>query len=126
MVGFGMVGRRVLQAAFGGGDIVRDGGSLLLRQADERIGLTQMAAAVSEENQMRLLLPALAYTLMINLRRLRPQGTEPERVCTATIRTKLLKVGAAVLRNTRRVRLFLASHHPLTHVFLSAARALAP
>lgn len=77
-------------------------------------------------NQMRLLLAALAYTLMINLRRLGLQGTELERACTSTIRTKLLKIGAAVLRNTRRVRLFLASHHPLKHVFLSAARALAP
>jgi hypothetical protein len=77
-------------------------------------------------NQMRLLLAALAYTLMINLRRLGLAGTELERACTATIRTKLLKIGAAVLRNTRRVRLFLASHHPLRHVFLSAARALAP
>lgn len=77
-------------------------------------------------NQMRLLLAALAYTLMINLRRLGLAGTELERACTATIRTKLLKIGAAVLRNTRRVRLFLASHHPLKHVFLNAARALAP
>jgi hypothetical protein len=77
-------------------------------------------------NQMRLLLAAMAYTLMINLRRLGLAGTELERACTATIRTKLLKIGAAVLRNTRRVRLFLASHHPLKHVFLSAARALAP
>jgi Transposase DDE domain group 1 len=77
-------------------------------------------------NQLRLLLAALAYTLMINLRRLGLQGSELENACTATIRTKLLKIGAAVLRNTRRVRLFLASHHPLKHVFLSAARALAP
>lgn len=77
-------------------------------------------------NQLRLLLAALAYTLMINLRRLGLKGTELERACTATIRTRLLKIGAAVLRNTRRVRLFLASHHPLKHVFLSAARALAP
>lgn len=76
-------------------------------------------------NQMRLLLAALAYTLMINLRRLGLAGTELERACTATIRSKLLKIGAAVLRNTRRVRLFLASHHPLKGVFLHAARALA-
>lgn len=77
-------------------------------------------------NQMRLLLAALAYTLMINLRRMGLQGTELEHACTATIRAKLLKIGTALLRNTRRVRLFLASHHPLKDVFLSAARALAP
>ena len=77
-------------------------------------------------NQLRLLLAAFAYTLMINLRRLGLQGTELERACAATIRIKLLKIGAAVVRNTRRVRLLLASHHPLKQVFLSAARALAP
>jgi DDE family transposase len=77
-------------------------------------------------NQLRLLLATLAYALMINLRRLGLQGTELEAACAATIRTKLLKIGAAVLRNTRRVRLLLASHHPLRHVFLRAAQALAP
>jgi Transposase DDE domain group 1 len=77
-------------------------------------------------NQLRLLFATLTYTLMINLRRLALKGTELERACTATIRVKLLKIGAAVLRNTRRVRLLLASHHPLKHVFLIAARALAP
>ncbi len=77
-------------------------------------------------NQLRLLFAALAYTLMINLRRLGLAGTELERACTATIRTKLLKIGAAVIRNTRRVRLLLASQHPLKHVFMTAAQALAP
>lgn len=77
-------------------------------------------------NQLRLLLATFAYTLMINLRRLALLGTELERACAATIRTKLLKIGAAVIRNTRRVRLMLASQHPLKHVFLGAARALAP
>ena len=38
-VEFGKVGRRVVQAAFDGGDIVSDAGVLLLQQVDERIGL---------------------------------------------------------------------------------------
>ena len=58
--------------------------------------------------------------------RLALKGTKLERACTATIRTKLLKIGAAIFRNTRRVRLLLASQHPLKHVFLTAAQALAP
>lgn len=45
-VGFGRVGRRVIEAAFDGGDIVSDGGVLLLRRVDERIGLTRAVAAV--------------------------------------------------------------------------------
>jgi len=77
-------------------------------------------------NQLHLLFATLVDTLMINLRRLAPVGTELERACSATVRVKLLKIGAAVLRNTRRVRLLLAWHHPLKHVFLMAAGALAP
>ncbi len=76
-------------------------------------------------NQLRLLLAALAYTLMVQLRRLGLPSTELAQACTATIRTRLLKIGAAIVRNTRRVRLFLASNHPLQHVFEAAARALA-
>lgn len=76
-------------------------------------------------NQLRLLLAALAYTLMVNLRRLALRGSELERACTSTIRLKLLKIGAAVVRNTRRVRVLLASHHPLRAVFMHAAARLA-
>jgi hypothetical protein len=77
-------------------------------------------------NQLRLLFAALAYTLMERLRTLALAGTELERACAATIRVKLLKIGAAVVRNTRRVRFMLASHHPLRETFMIAAQALAP
>lgn len=77
-------------------------------------------------NQLRLLLAALAYTLMINLRRHALAGTELANACTATIRVKLLKIAAAIVRNTRRVRVMLASSHPMRAVFASAAHALAP
>jgi hypothetical protein len=77
-------------------------------------------------NQLRLLLAGLAYTLMIKLRRLALHGTELERACTATIRVKLFKISVAVVRNTRHVRVLLAWQHPLKHVFLSAARPMAP
>jgi Transposase DDE domain group 1 len=77
-------------------------------------------------NQMRLLLAALAYTLMQRLRELALCGSELARATAATIRVRLLKIGAAIVRNTRRVRVLLASHHPLRKLFLSAAQALAP
>ena len=77
-------------------------------------------------NQLRLLLAALAYTLMQRLRAIALAGTELARATAATIRVRLLKIGAAVVRNTRRVRLLLASHHPLRAVFIHAAQALAP
>jgi hypothetical protein len=76
-------------------------------------------------NQFRLLLAGLAYTLMIRLRQLALQATELERATAATIRSRLLKIGAAILRNTRRVRVLLASHHPLRELFALAAARLA-
>jgi hypothetical protein len=79
-----------------------------------------------QANLLRLLLAALAYTLMINLRRLALSGTELAQACTTTIRTKLLKIGAAIVRNTRRVTVLLASAHPMKNVFITAARALSP
>ena len=75
-------------------------------------------------NQFRLLLAALAYTLMQRLRALALQGTELERASAATMRVRLLKIGAAILRNTRRVKVMLASHHPLRDLFATAAARL--
>src|SRR5512137_2631882 len=43
---FGRVGRRVIEANFDGGDLSSDGGLMLLRRVDERIGLTRAVAAV--------------------------------------------------------------------------------
>ena len=77
-------------------------------------------------NQLRLLLAAVAYTLMHRLRSIALKGSELERATAATIRVRLLKIGAAIVRNTRRVRVLLASHHPLRELFaLAAARLLA-
>ena len=77
-------------------------------------------------NWLRILLSALAYILMQRLREMALKGSELENACAATIRVRLLKFGAAIVRNTRRVRILLASHHPLRPLFLSAAQALAP
>lgn len=77
-------------------------------------------------NWLRLMFAALAYTLMQRLREVALAGTELAQATASTIRVKLLKIGAAILRNTRRVRILLASHHPLRTVFLHAARALSP
>jgi len=77
-------------------------------------------------NWLRLMFAALAYTLMQRLREIALAGTDLAKATAASIRVKLLKIGAAVLRNTPRGRIPLASPHPLRETFLSAARALAP
>jgi len=77
-------------------------------------------------NWLRVMFAALAYTLMQRLRAIALTGTELARATAATIRVRLLKIGAAVIRNSRRVRILFASHHPMRATFLIAAQALAP
>jgi len=50
----GRVGRRVIEAAFDGGELVSDGGVLLLRQVDRRIGLTDAVARVFADARCRV------------------------------------------------------------------------
>jgi hypothetical protein len=44
--GFSSFDRRKIEANFGGGDVTSDGGILLLREADRRLGLVQALDAV--------------------------------------------------------------------------------
>ena len=44
-IDFGRLGRRIIEADFSGGELSSDGGLMLLRQVDQRIGLTRAAAA---------------------------------------------------------------------------------
>ncbi len=75
-------------------------------------------------NQFRLLLSSLAYILTERLRALGLWGTEFARLQATTLRVKLLKIGAVILRNTRRVRVLLSSAFPHQALFVAAARAL--
>lgn len=75
-------------------------------------------------NQFRLLLAALAYTLMQRLRLLALQDSELANASANTVRHRLLKIGVAIVRNTRRIRLMYASHHPMRELFALAARRL--
>lgn len=75
-------------------------------------------------NQFRLLLSSCAYVLMERLRALALAGTELARAQVSTIRLKLLKIGAVVLRNTRKVRLLLSSSYPYQAIFHRVVAAL--
>ena len=68
-------------------------------------------------NQFRLLLSSAAYVLLESIRRVGLAGTELARAQVGTIRLKLLKIGAVVTRNTRRIRLLLSSAYPLQALF---------
>lgn len=75
-------------------------------------------------NQFRLLLSSCAYVLMETLRRVGLAGSEFCRAQASTLRLKLIKIGAVVVRNTRRVRFLLSSAHPLQSLFAQAAAEL--
>ena len=75
-------------------------------------------------NQFRLLLSSLAYVLVEWLRAIGLSGTEFARMQAGTLRTKLLKIGAVIVRNTRRVRVMLSSAYPYQDIFTRASIAL--
>ncbi len=77
-------------------------------------------------NQFRLLLSSLAYTLIEAIRRIALQGTELARAYVGTIRLKLFKIGAVILKNTRRIRFLLASGCPYQELYFLVAHRLAP
>lgn len=113
-------------------DALYDGLYCQRGEAENRIKETQLdlfgtraSSGKFLANWLRILFSGLAYTLMQRLRELALAGTELARASAATIRVKRFKIGAAVIRNTRRIRILFASHHPLRDLFLTAARALA-
>lgn len=75
-------------------------------------------------NQFRLLLSSLAYTLMEAIRRLALKGTELSKAQCGTIRLKLLKIGAVIVRNTRRVRFMFSSAYPYQKLFSTVVARL--
>jgi hypothetical protein len=75
-------------------------------------------------NQFRVLLSAAAYVLMETLRRVGLAGTELAQAQVDTIRLKVLKIGARVVRSVRRIVLHLASGYPLQELLAGALRRL--
>jgi hypothetical protein len=75
-------------------------------------------------NQFRVLLSALAYTLLHAIRCKALAGSELARARCDTIRLKLLKIGATVMRNTRRIVLLLSAAYPYKELFYLAANRL--
>lgn len=71
-------------------------------------------------NQLRLLLSTLGYVLVDGLRRIALQGTDWARRQASTLRVCLLKIGAVVVRNTRRIVVHISSSWPGREQFLAA------
>jgi hypothetical protein len=70
------------------------------------------SAATFRANQLRLWFASMAYVLLCALRRIGLQHTQFAQATCATIRLKLLKIGALVTVSVRRIRIAMASACP--------------
>ena len=103
-------------------------GEMENRIKDQQLGLFADRASSSafHANQFRLLLSGLAFVLLEGMRRMALNATDLARASPQTIRLTLLKVGAVVVSNTRRVRLLMSRSHPGQALFRRVAESLAP
>jgi hypothetical protein len=72
-------------------------------------------------NQFRQLLSGLAYTLFEGLRRRALHDTVLAKASPNRIRLTLLKIGAVIIRNTRRIRILMSSACPHQDLFQTVA-----
>jgi hypothetical protein len=75
------------------------------------------STAFLRSNQIRLYFSSLAYLLLQALRRLGLKGTELAQAQCATMRLKLLKIGALIRITVRRVWVSLAGGYPYVDLF---------
>jgi hypothetical protein len=75
------------------------------------------STAYLRSNQLRLYFSSVAYVLLQMLRRLGLEGTELAKAQCATIRLKLLKIGALIRITVRKVWVSLASGYPYAELF---------
>ena len=95
-----------------------------IKEAQLGLFATRTSCQYFNANPFRLLLSALAYTLVERLRALALQGTALASAQVSTLRSKLLKLAAVITRNTRRIRLYFASHWPSAPIFQQAFQVL--
>lgn len=70
-------------------------------------------------NQFRLLLSSLSYILIESIRRLALKNTKLAKAQCHTIRLALFKIGAIILRNTRRIKFLFSNHYPNRKLFFA-------
>jgi hypothetical protein len=83
------------------------------------------SAATMRANQLRLWFASMSYVLLCALRRIGLQQTQFAKATCATIRLKLLKIGALVRTSVRRIKIAMASGCPYQREFALAHARLA-
>jgi hypothetical protein len=80
--------------------------------ADRSIRCTAQPSATMQANQLRMSFSAMAYVLVDTLRRVGLRHSQFADAAVATIRLKLLKLGAQVRTSVRRIHFAIASGCP--------------
>lgn len=75
-------------------------------------------------NQMRILLSGFAYILIENLRSLYLKGTQFFNSEINTIRLKLLKIGAVICINTRKMMMYISNNYVHQSLFINLVESL--
>ena len=98
-------------------------GDMENRIKDQQLDLfaTRASCMRMAANQFRILLSGLAYTLFEGLRRFALGDTELAQASPDRIRLTLLRIGAVVVCNTRRIRFLLSSTCPYRDLLRSVA-----
>lgn len=101
-------------------------GEMENRIKDQQLGLFahRTSSHYWWNNQFRQLLSGLAYVLLEGMRRLALAGTTIARALPQTIRLTLLKIGAVITRNTRRIKVMMSSACPHQDLFKTVALRL--
>ena len=94
-------------------------GDMENRIKEQQLGLFADRTSTSQwwSNQLRLLLSTFAYILLDRLRTQALKGTDWVKKQCSTLQVNLIKIGAVITRNTRKVRIHLSSSYPHQDIF---------
>jgi hypothetical protein len=98
----------------------------LIKLHKAQLGSDRTSCHSATANQVRLVLHTAAFWLMATVRSAIPKANPLAKAEFATIRDKLIKVGARVIEHVARVRIHLPTSCPERTLFREAALGLMP
>ena len=98
----------------------------LIKLHKAQLASDRMSCHSATANQVRLVLHTAAFWLMHGVRAAIPQTSSLATAEFATIRERLIKIGARVIEHAARIRIHLPSSCPERALFRTVARSLMP
>ena len=98
----------------------------LIKLHKAQLASDRMSCHSATANQVRLVLHTAAFWLMHGIRAAIPQTSSLAKAEFATIRERLIKIGARVIEHTARIRIHLPSSCPERSLFRTAALSFMP